>query len=781
MKIFINLIKITLVATLLFVNQFAAAQCDPVTSVTVSSITSTTATISWTASTSSPGIQHRFEIRTSGAPGSGTTGLSQSGNIPDNQNFAEIIELSMSTNYNVYVRYQCSEAPNVFSAWTTAVAFSTTAIETPVANPATYVSDTFFTASWVPMRGVTSYRLDVSETIDFSSLLSGYDNLLVNNSTKFVTGGLLPSTTYYYRVRAEAIGGIGLETSANSNVIAVTTLAAASSFIVWTENGWIGASGPTINLDVIIDYPYNTGGQEGFDYPFSEGNSLTINPGAQFTLASYTNLLINNEIVNNAGPNGFIVENNANLAQVDDNAPANSGKITVKRNSSAVFRLDYTLWSSPNSDIPGNNPQTLKAFSPATANSRFYTYDTATDVFAAIASPNTVAFEAGVGYMIRIGNSHVPYVDGTSVPAIWEGSFIGTPNNGIINVPLSTAGNGYNLIGNPYPCVISAENFITSNEDNIEGTIYFWRRKNNVTGAGDTGSFYATYTSLGGTSSSEASDTSDAPNGFIQVGQGFLVKAKPAGTEVVFQNSLREYEEFDDQFFRTATSGIEIEKHRVWLNLTNASGVYSELLVGYAEGATDGLDNLFDGRFIKDTEVALTTLINNEEFTIQAKALPFSAEDTIPLGFKVVLAGQYTISLKDFDGLFEGEQGIYLYDAMTETIHDLKENDYVFASEIGVQNNRFELRFSNETLGVTNPLEANAIVVFKKNNTIQVEAGAVILNTITVFDIQGRKLVEMNDLNASSIAIDTLKQNNQVLIIQITDENQNTITKKFLF
>lgn len=781
MKIFINLIKITFVASLLFFTQFATAQCDPVTGVTVSSITSTTAIINWTASASAPGIQHRFEIRTSGAPGTGAGGLIQSGNIPDNQLFANVTDLTISTNYNVYVRYQCSEAPNVFSAWTAAVSFSTNAIETPVANPATYISDTFFTASWVPMAGVTSYRLDVSDTIDFSTTLPGFNDLLVNNSTKFVTGGLVASTTYYYRVRAEAVGGIGPETSANSNTIAVTTLSAASSFIVWTENGWVGASGPTINLDVIIDYPYNTAGPEGFDYPFYEGNSLTINPGAQFTLGSLTSLIINNEIINNAGIDGLIIENNASLVQVDDSAPANSGKITVKRNSSALFRLDYTMWSSPVSDGLANNPQTLKAFSPATANSRFYTYDTATDVFAAIGSPNTVAFEAGVGYMIRIANNHVPYVDETSIPVIWEGSFIGTPNNGIINVPLSTAGNGYNLIGNPYPSVISAENFITSNEDNIEGTIYFWRRKNNVTGAGDTGSFYATYTSLGGTSSSEASDTSDAPNGFIQVGQGFLVQAKPAATEVVFQNSLREYEEFDDQFFKTTTSGVEIEKHRIWLNLTNTTGVYSELLVGYAEGALDGIDSRFDGKFIKDTDVALTTLINNEEFTIQAKALPFSAEDTIPLGFKVVAAGQYTISLKDFDGLFEGEQGIYLYDATTETIHDLKESDYVFATEIGVQNDRFELRFSNETLGVTNPLEANAIVVFKKNNTIQVEAGAVILNTITVFDIQGRKLIEMNDLNASSIAIDTLKQNNQVLIIQITDENQNTITKKFLF
>lgn len=767
----------------IFVSYLATAQCNMPTSVTVTNIASTTATLNWGASTSAPGVQYQFEIRTAGAPGSGNSGLAQSGNVPDNEFSANIIDLTISTNYNVYMRFQCSVGPTVNSAWTTAVSFSTSGVATPVANPGTYVSDTFFTASWVPMSGIAAYRLDVSTASDFSSYVSGFEDVLISNvnTTKFISVGLTPSTTYYYRLRAEATGGAGFELSANSNVISVTTLAAASDFIVWTGSGWVPDIEPTIDLDVIIDADYNSAGTEGIDFPFFEGKSLTINPGSQFTLGEFTSLVILDEIVNNAGPSGFIIENNASFVQLSNSA-VNTGKITVKRNSSALFRLDYTLWSSPTSDISSNSPQTLKAFSPVTNDARFYTYNTASDVYSSIASPNTVAFEKGIGYMIRIGNNHVPYVDGTSVPATWEGSFIGTPNNGVVSVPVSTSGSGYNLIGNPYPSVISAVDFINDNDANIEGTIYFWRRKNDVSGAGATGTFYATYTSLGGTGTGSPSSTSDVPNGFIQVGQGFLVKAT-TGVDVVFTNELRQFEEFDDQFFKnsSAKTTVETEKHRIWLNLTNPAGVYSQLLVGYAEGATNGYDNGLDGKFINDSPVALTSLINNEEYTIQAKALPFSNQDVVSLGFKAAVAGQYTISLNDFDGLFQSEQGIYLFDAVTQTTHDLKESAYVFATEVGVQNNRFELRFTNETLGLNNPLDANQVVVFTKENKISVESGSVNLTAITVFDIHGRRLVEMTDLNTTSVEIQSLKRANQVLIIQITDDQNNSISKKLVF
>ncbi|MBC8883233.1 hypothetical protein H9X57_06820 [Flavobacterium piscinae] len=89
------------------------------------------------------------------------------------------------------------------------------------------------------------------------------------------------------------------------------------------------------------------------------------------------------------------------------------------------------------------------------------------------------------------------------------------------------------------------------------------------------GSFYATYTEFGGVGSS----TSEDPNGFIQVGQGFLVKA--LNTELVFNSEMKVPDEFENQFFRYSTQN-QMDKHRLWLNLTNENGLYSKLLLGYA-------------------------------------------------------------------------------------------------------------------------------------------------------------------------------------------------------
>ena len=71
----------------------------------------------------------------------------------------------------------------------------------PVASAATNVGINSFTANWSASIGASSYRLDVSTSSSFTSMLTGYNNLTVNSTSQSVSG-LSASTTYFYRVRA---------------------------------------------------------------------------------------------------------------------------------------------------------------------------------------------------------------------------------------------------------------------------------------------------------------------------------------------------------------------------------------------------------------------------------------------------------------------------------------------------------------------------------------------------------------------------------------------------
>lgn len=85
----------------------------------------------------------------------------------------------------------------------------------PVATAATSVSATSLTANWTSTNGATGYRLDLSTLSDFSTLIPGYNNLLVTGALQKSVNGLSPNITYYYRVRSENSTGV----SSNSNTV----------------------------------------------------------------------------------------------------------------------------------------------------------------------------------------------------------------------------------------------------------------------------------------------------------------------------------------------------------------------------------------------------------------------------------------------------------------------------------------------------------------------------------------------------------------------------------
>ncbi len=591
-----------------------------------------------------------------------------------------------------------------------------------------------------------AFARPVIDNLSFTSVSSLTNTYVINamnvgDVTTYGVTGLNANTTYHYRVRAVLVAA----TSVNSNVIAVTT---ADDTCVWSSLAWSNVTGPTEEIEATIADAYDTA-----TYGEITTKKLTIDTAGSLVISSGTNAYVLNEVVNNgtSAAAALVIENNANLVQI--NNTTNTGNITVHRETSELIRLDYVLWSSP---VDG---QFLQAFSPATLSNRFYTYDAGTNLYAVVASPSTTSFSSGTGYLIRTPNNH------PTTPTIWSSTFAGFPHNG--DVSLAVANDTYNAIGNPYPSTLDADAFMADNS--ISEALYFWRKVNNSANPS-----YATYTLSGGVANS-GGGSALVPTYAIQVGQGFI--AKSTSTSLNFTNSMRVADN-DNLFLKSSNT---VDRSRLWLDLTNTDGLFCQTLIAYMSSATSGVDSRIDGRIFSQPAngATLTSIIGNDSsYIIQGKGT-FVDTDVVPLAFKTAVSGNFTIALSNVDGLFANNaQDVFLKDNLTNTITNLTNGDYTFATAIGDFLNRFEVVYQSTVLNTDN-FTSNNLVVYTQTNSIVINAGSDLISNVKVFDVRGRLLLEKANLNDSEVVLN-ISKSNEVLLVQVTNQYGNVITKKVI-
>ena len=402
---------------------------------------------------------------------------------------------------------------------------------------------------------------------------------------------------------------------------------------------------------------------------------------------------------------------------------------------------------------------------------RFYTYNpngiTTPTAWLPIA-PATNNFIPGEAVLIRAPNTW-----SSTTASSYNGIFTGVPNNGVVTKNLLV---GYNMLGNPYASPIDANAFIFDNAALGVGTLYFWTH----TLAASNGSYalnnYASYTTAGGVASQAGGQT---PDGVIQVGQGFLTNATTAGT-AQFNNTHR-MTVSGGQFFRNAQTDT-IEKHRIWLDLTTPNQLYNQILIAYMTGATENEDYAIDGLLFDDTSSVLYTLVHNNKYVIQGRGLPFSDSDVVDLGFKATAAGSFTISLSNADGLFANAQEVFLKDNLTGILHDIKNSPYAFTSNAGEFTNRFQIVYKQATLDISsNELTDSNTIIYGNNGVLTITAITNKINQVTVYDVTGRILHQLNTENKNEVVISTIQATNQVVLVELVGEKGNKITKKVIF
>ena len=538
------------------------------------------------------------------------------------------------------------------------------------------------------------------------------------------------------------------------NQITETPNACGVITTTWNGSTWSN-SAPLKNVVAIFNGNYTSTGD-------IEACSVIVNTGANVTIASGHTLIVTNAVTVN-GSGTLTINNNAALRQIDPSV-TNTGNIIVRKNSASMIRQDYTAWASP---VSG---QQLQLFSPNTLPNRFYQYlYTGTTTPTAYQSVTaTTNFVTGKGYMIRSADN-----SSSTIPAAHNGQFTGIPFTGDLTINL---GKGYNLLGNPYASPMDANRFLVDNSTTV-GALYFWTHTVPASGGVYPVNNFASYTTLGGTAAAAGGAT---PNGKIQTGQGFYVRTYDFGV-ANFSNLQRVNASATTQFYRTASEeNQEVEKHRVWLNLNDASNNYNQILVGYMDGATNAADNTIDGLILDDSNSVIYSTINTEKYVIQGRSLPFTDEDIVPIGFKAVTAGIYFISLESVDGLFT-DQNVFLKDKYTNILHDIKQSEYQFSTQNGTFDDRFELVYRAGVLSNDDFVNDNNVLVYTQNNQIEVNSLKENIATVRIFDVLGRNIFTNENIGEKELSIISINASSQPLFVKVTLTTGEVITKKVIF
>jgi len=511
--------------------------------------------------------------------------------------------------------------------------------------------------------------------------------------------------------------------------------------------------------------------------------SLTITSGNTVTIADNTVVSIVNDLMVDAGGT-LDVANTGSLVMINDTGTVTNNGTTLIRKTTAPFdRYDYTFWSSPvaNTTIGGvlSAWQQSHIFRLNAANFRDDNNDTHDDNGDAwIFTPQTEVMQPGTGYAAMANTSGV-------FPRQENVVFTGRVNNGIMNVPVTLSqdntknNDDFNLIGNPYPSAIYANDFITANTGVISGTLYFWTHVGNLTGSSYSPNDFAYYNLSGGTATSATgTGNTSQPTGYIASGQGFEVDASANGN-VVFTNSMRKAAYSNANFYKTSESNALL-KDRIWLNMIAEDNVFSQLLVGFFPEASAAVDYGYDGEYVKTlTPAAFYSMIGEGQYKIQGRAA-FSEADTVPLGFHSAVEKSYTISIAAAEGVLENQQ-VYLEDRWLNLMHNLKQSDYSFTTQAGTFNNRFVLRFSDTTLG-NHGAEADENTVFVYPNAgLSVRSSNFKLRQVTVYDMLGRLISEKKNINLLETSFGNITPGPQALLVKVLLENGTTVVKKVLY
>lgn len=330
-------------------------------------------------------------------------------------------------------------------------------------------------------------------------------------------------------------------------------------------------------------------------------------------------------------------------------------------------------------------------------------------------------------------------------------TFTGTLNSGDFTYNSSTSpaitytaneGEGWNLMGNPYPSAIDWDEL---SKTNIDASVYVYD--------GDAGQYISWNGTVGALT-----------DGIVPPMNGFFIKAS-SGASFSIPNTSR---------LHTTTNFYKNTLNDLIVLSIEGNGFADKTYIHFNENATTGFDRQFDAYKLFGIEEAPQLYTSTGEANLSINEFPYSIEESIPLNLRTGDDGFYTIILNE--GTTWNSDVLFLHDLKDDiNVNLMQSNQYEFYAEKEDEPERFRLYFqATGAIDEYNPLQE---VIIRYDN------GALIIHNPTgaelelaVFDLCGRLLIKAK-IDKSSLQRISTKSELQMLLLRLSSSEYVNIRK----
>lgn len=311
-----------------------------------------------------------------------------------------------------------------------------------------------------------------------------------------------------------------------------------------------------------------------------------------------------------------------------------------------------------------------------------------------------------------------------------------------------SGGNGWNLVGNPYPSAIdwNAPNGWVKNY--ITNSIYVWDPSIEQ---------FTSYNGVVGTNGGTR---------YIAPFQAFFVVANDYNPMISAMQTSRVTSA--SNFYKTDEVAELIR-----LKVTSATGHQDETVVYFDINASQDLDG-FDSYKIKSMSGLAPMLASKlYENNVSINALPgYTTESVIPLTF-VAPSGNYSITASELLG-FGGGNPVYLEDALTGTIQEITETSSYDFTATGDDENRFSIKFDAPMITGIETV-ANAVKFYESSGQIIIETEGLSGNnaTFSMYNSAGQSIIpnQLIQLNGARSSVNSPEVAAGIYIVKLQNGN----------